>query len=446
MSCKLGSARALPGHRVRLHTAAMRVLLAVSFVSSLAMAQASQPAGVQPLSNGKDFAGWHGQTDMSPYKLAALSVDERAKLKVKDDADTAAHWRIENGEIVNDGQGPFLTTDEAFGDAEFWLDYKTVALADSGIYLRGCPQVQIWDTTEAGGKWKLGADKGSGGLWNNEKGERFPPVVADKPFGEWNTLRIRMVGELVWVWLNDQVTVDGVRLENYWDRKRALPATGPLQLQTHGGEIRFRNLKVQRLDAAAANAILTATRRDGFVSRFDGKTFEGWQGDRDSYEVVDGAIRCEAGKGGNLFTQERFADFTARLEFRLPPGGNNGLAIRYPGSGDPAYAGIEVQVLDDSDEKYSKLQPYQYHGSVYGVVPSQRGYQRPVGEWNFEEVTVKGSRYTVVLNGTTIVDADIAGLPSHLKQHVGKDRTEGHFGFCGHNDPVEFRAIAIKPL
>lgn len=424
----------------------MRVPFVVSFVSSFVMAQATPPAGPRPLGNGKDLAGWHGQTDMSPYKLAALSTEERSKLKEKDDAETAAHWRLENGEIVNDGQGPFLTTDESFGDAEFWLDYKTVALADSGIYLRGCPQVQIWDTTEAGGKWKLGADKGSGGLWNNEKDERFPPVVADKPFGEWNTLRIRMVGELVWVWLNDKVTVDGVRLENYWDRKRPLPATGPLQLQTHGGEIRFRNLKVQRLDGAAANAILTATRGDGFVSRFDGKTFDGWQGDRDSYEVVDGAIRCKAGKGGNLFTQDRFADFTARLEFRLPPGGNNGLAIRYPGSGDPAYAGIEVQVLDDSDEKYSKLQPYQYHGSVYGVVPSQRGYQRPVGEWNFEEVTVKGSRYTVVLNGTTIVDADIAGLPSHLKQHVGKDRTEGHFGFCGHNDPVEFRAIAIKKL
>lgn len=421
-------------------------MLMVALVCSFAVAQDKTAAGPVPLGNGKDLTGWHGQTDMSPYKLAALSPEERAKLKAKDDAETAAHWRVENGEIVNDGQGPFLTTDESFGDAEFWLDYKTVAKADSGIYLRGCPQVQIWDTTEAGGKWKLGADKGSGGLWNNEKGERFPPVLADKPFGEWNTLRIRMVGELVWVWLNDQVTVDGVRMENYWDRKLPLPATGPLQLQTHGGEIRFRNLKVHRLDAAAANAILTATRGDGFASRFDGKSFDGWLGDRDSYEVVDGAIRCKAGKGGNLFTQERYADFAVRLEFRLPPGGNNGLAIRYPGSGDPAYAGCEVQVLDDSDAKYSQLQPYQYHGSVYGVVPSQRGYQRPVGEWNFEEVTVKGSRYTVVLNGTTIVDADIAGLPSHLKQHVGKDRTEGHFGFCGHNDPVEFRAIAIKKL
>jgi hypothetical protein len=406
----------------------------------------AQDATSQPLWNGKDLAGWHGQRHESPYTLAALSAEALAKLRAEDAATMAAHWRVENGELVNDGEGAYLTTDEAFGDAEFWLEYRTVALADSGIYLRGCPQVQIWDTTETGGKWKLGADKGSGGLWNNEVEPRFPPVCADRPFGEWNTLRIRMVGELVWVWLNDKVTVDGVRMENYWDRKRALPSKGPLQLQTHGGEIRFRNLKVQRLDAAAANAILAATRAEGFVSLFDGKTFTGWQGNLDSYEVADGSIRCRAGKGGNLFTADRYGDFQVRVQFRLPAGGNNGLAMRYPGSGDPAYAGCEVQVLDDTHAKYKDLKPYQFHGSVYGVVPSQRGYLRPVGEWNFEEVTVRGTRYTVVLNGTRIVDADIAELPSGLKDHVGKNRTEGHFGFCGHGDAVEFRAIAIKPL
>ncbi len=422
----------------------MRLAFAVSCVlPCVLLAQDKAPV---PLWNGTDFAGWHGQRHESPYKLEAMAKDARAKLQAEDDATMRAHWRVDGNDLVNDGEGAYLTTDEAFGDAEFWLEYKTVALADSGIYLRGSPQVQIWDTTEAGGKWKHGADKGSGGLWNNEVGPRFPPVVADKPFGEWNSMRIRMVGELVWVWLNDKLTVDGARMENYWDRKRALPATGPLQLQTHGGEIRFRNLKVQRLDAAAANAILAATSNDGWKSLFDGTSFTGWQGDRDNYEVADGAIRCKAGKGGNLFTEGRYGDFTVRLQFRLPPGGNNGLAIRYPGNGDPAYTGVEVQVLDDTHPKYKDLKPYQAHGSVYGVVPSQRGYLRPVGEWNFEEVTVRGTRYMVVLNGTRIVDADIATLPSDLKDHPGKNRTEGHFGFCGHGDAVEFRAIAIKPL
>src|SRR5262245_41613869 len=201
----------------------MRSLCVLVFPLALLHAQQTRDAaasGFRPLWNRRDLAGWHGQRQLDPTKVAALSGEERAK----DDADVAAHWRVENGELVNDGEGAFLTTDQAFGDAEYVLEYKTVALADSGIYLRGCPQVQIWDCTEAGGKWSAGADKGSGGLWNNQKHAKFPPVVADKPFGEWNKLEIRQVGSLVWVKLNDKVTVDGVVMENYFDRTRPVPA------------------------------------------------------------------------------------------------------------------------------------------------------------------------------------------------------------------------------
>jgi hypothetical protein len=424
--------------------AAMRCLCAMlSFAPFLA---AQVEGAARPLWNGTDLAGWHGQRHESPYTLAAMSPEQRAKLRAEDDASMRAHWRVENGELVNDGDGAYLTTDADFGDAEFALDYRTVAKADSGIYLRGCPQVQIWDSTEAGGKWQLGADKGSGGLWNNEVHARFPRVVADKPFGEWNQLRIVMLGERVWVHLNGELTVDGVVMENYWDRKRPLPARGPLQLQTHGGEIRFRNLTVHEVAADQANTMLARIDAGGFSPLFDGRSLAGWRGDLDSYEVVDGAIRTKAGKGGNLFTADVFADFVVRLQFRLPPGGNSGLAIRYPGAGDPAYAGVEVQVLDDTAAKHSKLKEWQYHGSVYGVVPSHRGHLRAVGEWNFEEVTVKGSRCTVVLNGTTILDADIAAVPSQLDKHAGKDAREGHFGFAGHGDPVEFRDVRIRRL
>ncbi|MEO6597671.1 MAG: DUF1080 domain-containing protein, partial [Planctomycetota bacterium] len=301
--------------------------------------------------------------------------------------------------------------------------------------------------TEAGGKWNIGADKGSGGLWNNEKHERFPPVLADQPFGEWNRLTITQVGSRTWVRLNDKVTVEGVIMENYWNRGLPLPARGPLQLQTHGGEIRFRELHVREIPPDVANRLLAASGGDSFVEIFDGKTFAGWQGDVESYEIQDGAIRCQAGKGGNLFTKDRYDDYVVRLEFQLPPGGNNGLAMRYPGTGDPAYAGFEVQVLDDTAAKHATLKPYQYHGSVYGVAPSQRGYLRAVGEWNFEQVTVRGSQVTVELNGTIIVDADIAKLPTQLGEpHTGKDRKEGHFGFCGHNDPVAFRNVRIQRL
>lgn len=423
----------------------MRCLVLVSLLAA-AFAQ-EPPAAATALWNGKDLAGWHGQRHISPYELAAMAPEARAKQRAEDDASMRAHWRVENGELINDGEGAFLTTDAEFGDAEFSLEYRTVAKTDSGIYLRGCPQVQIWDTTEAGGKWHLGADKGSGGLWNNEKGPRFPPVCADRPFGEWNHLRILQLGERTWVWLNGELTVGGAVMENFWDRTRPLPVRGPLQLQTHGGEIRFRNLAVHEFAPDKANGMLSRIDAEGFAPLFFGTSFDGWQGDLDSYELVDGTIRCRAGKGGTLFTKESFRDFTVRLQFQLPPGGNNGLAIRYVGGGDPAYEGCEIQVLDDTAPQYANAEPWQYHGSVYGVAAAHRGYLRPVGEWNFEEVTVKGSRVTVVLNGTQILDADIATLPTNLgERHTGKDRKEGHFGFCGHNDPVAFRDVRIRRL
>ncbi len=164
---------------------------------------------------------------------------------------------------------------------------------------------------------------------------------------------------------------------------------------------------------------------------------------------ADGAIVCKAGQGGTLYTRRTFRNFVVRLEFRLPPAGNNGLAIRYPGSGDPAYAGMtELQVLDDADPKYAGLDPRQAHGSAYGMVASTRGHLKPVGEWNAQEVAVTGSTIKVVLNGTTILDTDLAAVTSFMADtpHPGKDRAEGHFGFAGHNDPVAFRNIRIREL
>ena len=140
----------------------------------------------------------------------------------------------------------------------------------------------------------------------------------------------------------------------------------------------------------------------------------------------------------------------ARVEFKLPPGGNNGLAIRYPGKGDTAYDGMcELQILDDGHPKYAKsIDPRQAHGSAYGMVAAARGYLRPVGQWNFEEVTVKGSKIKVELNGTVILDTDLSKVNEFMANspHPGKDRTSGYFGFAGHHDPVEFRNVSIKVL
>jgi len=167
----------------------------------------------------------------------------------------------------------FSPLKKTYGDFELLLEFRTVAGADSGVYLRGIPQVQIWDTTEAGGKWHIGAKLGSGGLWNNSPGTpgKDPLVHADNPFGEWNQLRIVMAGEIVSVWLNGKLTVDQARLENYFDRSTPIPRTGPIQLQTHGGEIRWRNVYIREIDAAEANQILTAHTGNGTQSIFDGR-------------------------------------------------------------------------------------------------------------------------------------------------------------------------------
>ena len=414
------------------------------------------PPGFTALFNGHDLSGWHGwaihDRGMSPQKLASLSGEERAQKIAAWTQDAKKHWSVENGELVNDGHGAFLTTDKDYGDIELLIEYKTVPKADSGIYLRASPQVQIWDYTDRS-KFSMGSDKGSGGLWNNSTGApgKDPLVLADKPFGEWNSFRIIQVGERTTVYLNGKLVVNHARMENFWekDRKNPLFRTGPILLQTHGGEIRWRNIFIREIPSDEANAILAKHGGEGFRTVFNGRDFEGWAGPVDQYEVKDGAIVCRPKKGGNIYTQEEFSDFAVRLEYRLPPGGNNGLLPRYPGKGDGAYQGMcEVQILDDTAPQYATLDKRQYNGSVYGMVPAHRGYLRPVGEWNFIEVTVKGPTIKVELNGTLITDADVSKVTEFMgnRPHPGKDRTTGHFGFAGHNDPVAFRNIRIKPL
>jgi hypothetical protein len=416
------------------------------------LAVAEPPTGFTSLFNAKDLSGWHYVDTFDPRKLAAMSEPDRKAQLDKWRADSESHWSVQGGEIVNDGQGAYLTTDKNYGDIEFLIEYKIAPGCDSGIYLRGCPQVQIWDPAGPG-NIKHGSKKGSGGLWNNSDGApgKDPLVAADQLVGEWNKLRIVQVGERVSVWLNDKLVVDHARMENYFekDRRNPLPRIGPIQLQTHGGEVRWRNLYVREIGADEANRILAGKNDSGFKSVFNGKDFTGWAGPIENYEIQDGAIVCRPSKGGTIYTTDEFSDFIVRLEFKLPPGGNNGLAIRYPGQNDTAYGGMcELQVLDNDDPKYARLDSRQFHGSAYGMAAAKRGYLRPVGEWNFQEVTVKGSTICVELNGTRILDCDLSKITEYLdnKPHPGKDRPSGHFGFAGHSDPVAFRNIVIKPL
>ncbi|MEM9367653.1 MAG: DUF1080 domain-containing protein [Planctomycetota bacterium] len=408
-------------------------------------------ASFRSLFDGETLQGWKAIPHFSPYKLEQMDVQEREEKLAQWWTEAQDHWSVSDKQLINDGKGPYLVTKETFSDYELRLQYKTVSRADSGIYLKGCPQVQIWDYTDPK-KFKIGADKGSGGLWNNPAGweGKDPLTLADRPFGEWNDVRVVQIGSRTSVWWNDYQVVDNARMDNYWQRGEPLPPEGSIWLQTHGGEIRWKHISIREIGADEANAYLAASGDDGFESVFDGKTLAGWQGAVDDYQVTDeGAIQCRDRRGGNLLTEGVYGDFVVRLEIMLPPGGNNGLAIRSDGSGDPAYKAMcELQVLDNSAEKYAKLDERQYHGSAYGMVAAKRGYQRPAGTWNFQEVTVQGSTVKVELNGNVILDADLATVGEYMgdRPHPGKERTEGHFGFAGHNDPVRFRNVRIKRL
>jgi hypothetical protein len=211
--------------------------------SSVAVAEA--PKGFTPLFNGKNLEGWKGLVK-NPKARTEMSADElKAAQKVADES-MRAHWKVIDGELEFDGKGQSLCTAKDYGDFELYVDWKILEGGDSGIYLRGSPQVQIWDT-EYEKYFKLGNQKGSGALWNNKKNPRFPNVKADKPVGEWNRFFIRLVGDKLTVELNDKLVVENVTMENYWDRDKPLYKTGSIELQNHGNKLWFRNVFLKDL-------------------------------------------------------------------------------------------------------------------------------------------------------------------------------------------------------
>lgn len=244
------------------HRSVVIGLMLVGGAVSVAQAQSAPPPGFTSLFNGKDLSGWRGRPGgggvFSPYEEAAFADAERKAKQAEWDADRDQHWSVDTakGEIVSDGKGVHLATARDYGNFELLVDWKLTEVGgDSGVYLRSYPQVQLWDP--AGPRvQKSGAFRGSGGLWNNSDDNpgKWPLVKADKPVGEWNTLRVRMIGERVSVWLNDQLTVDNQKLDNFFDRSQPLLPTGAIELQTHGSEVRFRNVYVRAISDEEARA------------------------------------------------------------------------------------------------------------------------------------------------------------------------------------------------
>lgn len=402
--------------------------------------------GFVSMFNGKDLSGWKGLVG-NPISRTKMSAKELAKNQKEANLKMTENWGVKDGMIAFSGHGANMVSIKEYGDFELIVDWRISKDGDSGIYLRGTPQVQIWDTSRT----DVGAQVGSGGLYNNKPHDSKPLKVTDNPINEWNTFRITMIGEKVTVYSNGILVVDDVTMDNYWDRKQQIFRTGAIELQAHGTDLAFRNIYVREIEASEYK-LSPDEKADGFVSLFNGSNLDGWQGNKTDYYVEDGEIIVQPKRGGhgNLFTEKEYSDFNYRFEFQLTPGANNGLGIRAPLEGDAAYVGMELQILDNTAAIYANLKEYQYHGSVYGVIPAKRGYQNPVGEWNTEEVLVKGSQIKIILNGTVIVDGDIKeasknGTLDH-KNHPGLKREKGYIGFLGHGSELKFRNIRIKDL
>jgi hypothetical protein len=206
------------------------------------------PEGFTALFDGADLAGWKGLVADPPAR-AKMSAEELAAAQAKADDSMRAHWKADGGLIVFDGHGENLCTARDYGDFEMWVDWKVPPKGDSGIYLRGTPQVQIWTTNSPG---QFSIPDGSGGLWNNHKNERHPLVFADHPVGEWNRFRILMVGEKVHVFLNGELVVRDTTLENYWEPDKPIYSTGQIELQNHFGPLWFKNIYIREIPRAPA--------------------------------------------------------------------------------------------------------------------------------------------------------------------------------------------------
>ncbi len=402
--------------------------------------------GYVSIFNGTDLSGWHGLVK-NPVLRAKMKPAELAKEQVAADAKMLNNWSVKDGCIVFNGEGDNLCTTKMYGDFEMIVDWKISKNGDSGIYLRGAPQVQIWDTARV----DVGAQVGSGGLYNNQKNPSKPLVLADNAIGDWNTFRIKMVGERVTVYLNGILVVDNVVMENYWDRTIPIFAKDAIELQAHGTDLAFRNIFVKELNTEEVQ-LNDQEKAEGFNLLFNGKNLDNWQGDKIDYTAENGEMIVSPKEGGhgNIYTGKEYSDFIFRFEFQLTPGANNGVGIHAPLEGDAAYVGKEIQVLDNTADIYKNLQPYQYHGSVYGVIPAKREFLKPIGEWNSEEIMVRGDDFKVTLNGTVIVDGNVKeasknGTADH-KDHPGLLRHKGYIGFLGHGSDLKFRNIRIKEL
>ncbi len=393
--------------------------------------QESVPIGFRSLFNGTDLEGWRGQLAEPPEGVKQME-SEKFRRQMIADSIMEAHWTVRDGVIYFDGAGENICSVQEYRNFELLVDWKIEPGSDSGIYLRGVPQVQIWDIRDH--------PEGSGGLFNNKNSLNKPLIAADKPAGEWNRFRISLVNERVNVWLNDHLVVDNLPMENYWEPGTPLYSTGPLELQAHGSPVYFKNIYICELsETGGGNSVLL----------FNEKDLTGWQvvdGQPEHWLVNDRVLAAVPDGKGWLSSTREYADFDLNLEFRVSPGGNSGIFLRAPLTGDPAYTGMEIQILDDYAVHYADLKPWQYTGSLYDLSAPEIRVSKSAGEWQKMRIRCSGPHLQVELNGRIINDVNLIDFMHREPQHPGIKRRKGFIGLQNHGLSVEFRNIIITEL
>mgnify|MGYP000564504959 CR=1 FL=1 len=375
-----------------------------------------------------------------PKTLAESKPADWAKAQAEADRAMRAHWTVSDGVLAFDGQGPSIRTVREFGDFELKLEWKIESGGDSGVYLRGCPQVQIWDAQQH--------PEGSGGLYNNQHNPSKPHIRMDKPIGTWNSMRVQMIGSVVNVTLNGQCVAFEVPLENYWDPSQPVPPTGPVELQAHGTPIWFRKIMIRQIPPQEPAAETSEPR---WRKLFNGKDLTGWSCKPGSWAVEDGALALKG--GGDIWTEEQFGNFLLELEFKLDPGTNSGIFFRTADTSDCVQTGIEMQVLDS----FGKPTPDKHDcGAIYDCMAPFVNAVRPPGEWNHVVLLARGGHIWASMNGEFIIGMDLEnwteagrnpdGTPNKFRTAYKDMPRIGHIGFQDHGKPVWYRNIRIRPL
>ena len=402
-----------------------------------------------PLFNGKDLTGWQGLVG-NPITRIDMSPARRAKLQASADERMREYWSVVDGVLRFKGgrDGESICTIKDYRDFEVKLDWRIQAGGDSGIYLRGTPQVQIWDPEQ----WHVG----SGGLYNNQRNPSEPLRTADKPAGEWNHFDIELVGDVVTVYLNGVLVVDHVQMENYWERNRPFYPVGPIELQAHTEPIDFRNIMIRELpDQPTKKTSASAPKAESpnageWEPLILDESLSNWQFKPGSWAVEDGVLTRKG--GGDIWSKERYGDFVLELEFKLAKDTNSGVFVRTGSIENWLHTSIEVQVLDSFGKEPDKHSC----GAVYDCLAPSETAVKPAGEWNRYVITCKASRIHVVLNDQPIIDMDLdQWTEAHKNPDGSKNKfntaykdmpREGHLGLQDHGKDIWYRNLRIKRL